>query len=84
MIRMQIQLEPATRDALRRRAYEEGKSMAAVAREILVEALAKNPKATGDPPPGARALFPFIGIIKDDPENVSENHDDYLYGDEDP
>lgn len=78
MIRVQIQLDPDTREALRRRAFEEGKSASAVAREILEGALrsgrASKPKYD---------FSDIIGIIKNDPENVSENHDDYLFG-EDP
>ena len=79
MIRVQIQLDPGTREALRRRAFEEGKSASAVAREILTRALS--------PEKGARPKYPFgdiIGIIKDDPESVAENHDDYLFGDDEP
>lgn len=79
MIRVQVQLDPETRDALRRRAFEERKSASAVAREILERALRSGK--------GLRPRYPFadiIGIIKDDPESVAENHDDYLFGDDDP
>ena len=79
MHRTQIQLDPETREALRRRAFDEGKSVSAVAREILQSALRVSPSK--------KPRYDFasiIGIIKDDPENVSENHDDFLYGDEDP
>ncbi len=79
MIRMQIQLDPATRDALRRRAFEEGKSVSAVAREVLQKALLPPPA------PGTRYDFSSIaGIIKGDFEAVAENHDDYLFGEEEP
>jgi hypothetical protein len=79
MVRMQVQLDPATREALRRRAFEEGKSASAVAREILTRALR--------PTKGSKPRYDFsgiIGIIKDDPESVAENHDDYLFDDDEP
>jgi len=80
MIRIQIQLEPATREALRRRAFDEGKSVAAVAREIIDAALRPPPPAARPEP--VRSLFPYIGIVKNDPDPVAEHHDDYLYEEE--
>jgi plasmid stability protein len=81
---VQVQLDPETREALRRRAFEEGKSASAVAREILQRALRSSAKPDSDTERRAKDLFPFIGIIKDDPESVAENHDDYLFGDDEP
>ncbi len=81
MTRTQIQLDDETREALRRRAFEEKKSVSAVARELLREALRAPPKPKGKP---RYDFSSIIGIIKDDPENVSENHDDYIFGDDDP
>jgi len=75
MIRTQIQLEPETREALRHRAFEEKKTVSALVREILKEALAGGRK------PGRRRRrydFSFIGEGKGDPAPVAENHDDYL------
>ena len=81
MTRTQIQLDEPTREALRRRAFDEGKSISAVAREILVKALGPRPRKRKGP----RYDFASIsGIIKDDPANVSENHDAFLFGDVEP
>ncbi len=82
MIRIQIQLDPATREALRRRAFESGTSASAVAREILERALGVRKGTQARPRRTASELFPFIGIIKDDAENVAEDHDHFLHGDE--
>ncbi|MCU0728282.1 MAG: ribbon-helix-helix domain-containing protein [Planctomycetes bacterium] len=72
MIRTQILLDPGTHDALRRLAFGRRKSVSAIVREILAEAL--SPAGKG----GARYDFGFVGMIGDDPEAVAENHDDYL------
>ena len=88
MIRMQIQIDAPTREALRRRAFEEGKSQAAVAREILESALLAGKPAPSDRPRTAYDLFPFIGIGKADPadgvSNIAENHDDYTFEEDEP
>ena len=81
MTRTQIQLDDETREALRKRAFEEKKSVSAVARELLREAL----RATAPRRPKPRYDFSsIIGIIKDDPEPVGRNHDDYIFGDDEP
>ncbi len=49
MKRTQIQLDEATYDALRRRAFDEGRSISAVARSILAEALGSS-RPGADPP----------------------------------
>ena len=86
MIRMQIQIDAPTREALRRRAFEEGKSQAAVAREILESALHIVKPVPSDRPMTARELFPFIGIgtDKDGATDVAENHDDYVFEEDEP
>jgi plasmid stability protein len=84
MIRMQIQLDDRTREALRRRAFAEGKSLSALARQILQQALLPGPADAAPRPMTAKELFPFIGIGKGDAADVAENHDDYLFGDDDP
>jgi hypothetical protein len=72
MIRTQVLLDPEIHMALRRRAFERRKSVSAVVREILAEAL--SPARTDKP----RYDFKFIGMIKDDPGAVAENHDEIL------
>ena len=80
MKRTQIQLDDATYEAVRRRAYEQNRSMASVVRETLakafgVESGVEKRKWTIED-------FPFIGMGRD-PDNppdapVSEHHDDAL------
>ena len=75
MKRTQIQLDEATYEAVRRRAFDEGRSMASVVRETLA-------RTFGTAPPEARKTiedFTFVGIGSDPnpPEDVpvSEDHD---------
>ncbi len=77
MIRIQIQLEPETREALRRRAFEEKKTISALVREILEETLDGRREVRGKK---RRYDFSFIGEGKGDSAPVAENHDDYLDG----
>jgi len=41
------------------------------------------PLADHDDPTGWKAIQSLIGIIKDAPPDLAENHDKYLYGDQD-
>jgi len=73
--RTQIQLDDATYEAVRRRAFDEGRSMASVVRESLA-------RTFGTAPPEARTTiedFTFVGIGSDPspPKDlpVSEDHD---------
>ena len=75
MKRTQIQLDDATYEAVRRRAFEEGRSMASVVRESLA-------RTFGTAPPEVRTTiedFTFVGVGSDPnpPEDlpVSEDHD---------
>lgn len=75
MKRTQIQLDDATYEAVRRRAFEEGRSMASVVRESLA-------RTFGTALPEVRTTiedFTFVGIGSDPnpPEDlpVSEDHD---------
>lgn len=79
MVRTNLQLDPEIREALRRRAFEERKSVSAVVREILREALAPKTKAKGKPKKHPYD-WNWIGMFHDTATDVSENHDDYLYG----
>jgi hypothetical protein len=75
MKRTQIQLDDATYETLRRRAFEQGRSMASLVREMLAEAFGA--------PSGRRSRnigdFTFIGMGSDPhpPHDVpvSEDHD---------
>jgi len=76
MKRTQISLDDDTYARLRRRAYEEGRSMSAIVRETLA-------RAFGDPDdlrPRTIRDFAFVGIGRTKPERgaVSERHDDAL------
>ena len=75
MKRTQIQLDDATYEAVRRRAFEEGRSMASVVRETLA-------RTFGTTAPEARKTiedFTFVGIGSDpsppDGVPVSVDHD---------
>ena len=76
MRRTQIQLDDATYESTRGRAFSEGKSMAAVIREALAQYLvptAKRPLTIED--------FTFIGSGRSkpsDPRPLSERHDEAL------
>ena len=79
MRRTQIQLDEATYELARRRAFSEGKSIAAVVREALTQYL---------PPGAARPLtmdsLTFIGSGRSksgDPRPLSERHDEALVDD---
>lgn len=77
MHRTQIYLEEAQYEMLRAKARREGKSLAAVIREILDAALGRAPRGSA----GADPLDGVIGIAEGDGSAVAENVSDYLYGD---
>ena len=75
MKRTQIQLDDATYEAVRRRAFDEGRSMASIVRESLA-------RTFGTAAPEARKTiedFTFVGIGSDpsppDGDPVSVDHD---------
>ena len=77
MKRTQVQLDEATYEALRRKAFEQGSSIAAIVREILAESL-------GTYQAGRRRSmedFTFVGIGRSRQGRqapVSERHDEAL------
>ena len=75
MVRTQIQLDEATYREIKRIAYEQGKSMSAVVREILKKSLGRKEK-----PKKKLTLedFPFIGKYRSGESDISERHDDYF------
>ena len=76
MKRTQLQLEEATYEELRSRAYSRSVSMASVIREALAEYL-----ATGSPRPRAIHDFSFIGSGRAEESAlgpISERHDEVL------
>lgn len=76
MRRTQIQLDERTYEALRRRAYDQKKSMAFVVRALLESALGLAPSRK----PSIKD-FPFVGCESSDQANlspVSERHDEAL------
>ncbi|MBI2896772.1 MAG: hypothetical protein HYY06_24660 [Deltaproteobacteria bacterium] len=74
VVRTQILIDEETYQALRRRAFEEHRPLAAVVRELLTQGVkGRRPRAR----PG-RYRFTFVGMIKGDSADVSEHHDDYL------
>ena len=80
MKRTQIQLDDATYEAVRRRAYERNRSMSSVVREALAKAFGVEPGV--EKRKWTIEDFTFIGTGSD-PDNrpdapVSENHDDAL------
>ena len=77
MHRTQIYLEDSQYELLRARARREGKSLAAVIREILDAFLGQ-----GAGPRDSDEFRSVIGIGAGDGARVAENYEDYLYGDE--
>ncbi|MBI4617139.1 MAG: ribbon-helix-helix domain-containing protein [Planctomycetes bacterium] len=75
MHRTQVYLEEAHYQALRSRARREGKTIAALIREMLDRYLAPG-GAAGGPDPFDRV----IGVGKGDGAAVAENYEEYLYG----
>ena len=76
MRRTQIQLDEQTYQLARRRAYQQGKSLSAVVRETLAEALGRAPA-----PRLALKDFRSVGIGRSRQGSlapVSERHDDAL------
>jgi len=73
--RTQIYLEDAHYQALRARARREGKTMAAILRDILDQHFG----LSGEPP-GDDALEEVIGVGEGDGSAVAEHVEDYLYG----
>ena len=80
MKRTQIQLDDATYEAVRRRAYERNRSMSSVVREALAKAFGVEPGA--EERKWTIEDFTFIGMGSDRDNRpdapVSENHDDAL------
>lgn len=75
MVRTQILLDEETYEALRRRAFEEHRPLAAVVRELLAQGLqGRRPRKSRRAGYG----FTFVGMIKRDEADVSERHDEYL------
>jgi hypothetical protein len=72
MIRTQVSLPEELHAALRRKAFEEHRSLSAVVREILSASLMPEPRDKG--PFG----FTFIGMGKGGAPDVARRHDDYL------
>ena len=74
MTRTQLQIDDETYEALRAKAFNERRSMSAVARDLLRESL-------GLARPERRPVdeeFTFIGSGSSGLTDISERHDDYL------
>jgi plasmid stability protein len=71
MHRTQISLEEWQYEALRAQAERDGRSLAALIREILTRHLK----------PGARSRLEEIEGVAEGPADLGREHDRYLYGD---
>lgn len=76
MIRTQVQIDEATYDALRNRAFEEHRSMSSIIRDLLSQSLGHGRNRRKKP----AVRFTFVGMVRGDKKDVSERHDDYLGG----
>lgn len=78
--RTQIQLDDATYEAVRRRAYERGRSMASVVRETLSEAFGTTDRAQADKKTIDDFTFVGMGVDPHPPDDVpvSIDHDKWL------
>jgi hypothetical protein len=73
MVRTQLQIDEKTYEAIRLRAHLERKSISAVVREILSEALGRENRG-----PRGTTSFSFIGSGASGPNDISERHDEAL------
>lgn len=71
MHRTQISLEEWQYEALRAQAEREGRSLAALIREIVAKHLG----------PGRRSRLEEIEGVAEGPPDLGQHHDRYLYGD---
>ncbi|MGE5278062.1 MAG: ribbon-helix-helix protein, CopG family [Acidobacteriota bacterium] len=79
MRRTQVQLDEALYATLRRRAYDQGTSMASIIRESLSKTF--GPRAGKRRPPRSLRRFSFVGAGRSDQKRlapVSERHDEAL------
>lgn len=74
MTRTQLQLDDDTYEALRQRAYQERKSLSAVARELLREGLG----FSGGTREQSRGVFTFVGSGASGRGDISVRHDEAL------
>ena len=77
MKRTQVQLDEETHAALRRAAYEQGRSLSSLVRETLSKAYGSRRQG----PPRRRRQFPFVGAGRSQQGKlapVSERHDEAL------
>jgi len=79
MIRTQIYLSPEQHEQLKERGAKDNKTMASVIREAVDQYLVQ----VQSPPvfPAADPLYDLIGIFDSGLNDVSANHDKYLYSD---
>jgi hypothetical protein len=75
-VRTQIQLERRQYERLKRLAYEQGKSLSAVVRDLLDRTLAPDTRADAV----REARLGFVGAGRDTKHDVARNHDAYLFG----
>lgn len=78
MKRTQVQFDEATYEALRRKSYEERRSLSALIRDLVARSLGTAPPRTR---PRRLADFPFIGAGRSKQGRlapVSERHDEAL------
>ena len=74
MVRTQLQIDEKTYEALRLRAHLERKSISAVVREILGEALGRENRGRR----GRASAFSFISSGTSGRNDISERHDEAL------
>jgi plasmid stability protein len=74
MVRTQLQIDEKTYEALRLRAHLERKSISAVVREILSEALGRENQGRR----GRTSAFSFISSGASGRNDISERHDEAL------
>lgn len=79
MVRAQVYFDEQEYEAVRQRAFKERVSISALIRRLVDEQLlGKKPKKNK----GAEWLLSLAGLVHDTKTDVSERHDDYLWGEE--
>lgn len=80
MVRAQVYFDEREYEAVRQAAFKERVSISALIRRLVDEQVLGRKKKKGGS--AAEALLKLSGLVRDHRRDVSERHDDYLWGEE--
>ena len=78
MVRAQVYFDEQEYEAVRQAAFKESVSISALIRRLVDEQLMGRKKKKR----GVEGLLSLIGMFRETKPDVSERHDDYLWGEE--